>query len=174
MLRTTRDPTTLISAVRRRVAMLDPNVPIQSLRPLDSLLAASLERRRFTTLLLAVFAALAVILAAVGIYGVLNYWVNVRQREIAIRLAIGAPRTAILGWGAAHAFRLVMAGMLAGALAGWGASRWLKSLVFGVSEHNPVMMLGAAAVVLGVAAVAAGFPLWRATRVDAVRSLHDA
>jgi putative ABC transport system permease protein len=149
-------------------------VPIQSLRPFESWLNAGLERRRFTTLLLAVFAALAMILAAVGIYGVLNYWVNVRQREIAIRLAIGAPRTAILRWGAAHTFRLVAAGMVAGALLGWGSSRWLKSLVFAISEHNPVMMLTAAAVVLGMAAMAAGFPLWRATRVDAVRNLHDA
>jgi ABC-type antimicrobial peptide transport system permease subunit len=110
----------------------------------------------------------------VGIYGVLNYWVNVRQREIAIRLAIGAPRAAILGWGAAHALRLVAAGIVVGSLAGWSASRWLKSLVLGVSEHNPAIMIGAATVVLGMAAMAAGLPLWRATRVDPVRYLHDA
>jgi putative ABC transport system permease protein len=174
MIRTAREPATLIPAVRRRVAALDAAVPIQSLRPFESWLNSSLERRRFTTLLLAVFAALAMILAAVGIYGVLNYWVNVRQREIAIRLAIGAPRTAILRWGAAHTFRLVAGGMVVGALLGWVSSRWLKSLVFGISEHNPGMMLTAAAVVLGVAAMAAGFPLWRATRVDAVRNLHEA
>jgi putative ABC transport system permease protein len=174
MIRTSRAPATLIPAVRRRVATLDAGVPIQSLRPFESWLGASLERRRFTTLLLAVFAALAMMLAAVGICGVLNYWVNVRQREIAIRSAIGAPRGAILGWGAAHASRLVAAGMTVGALIGWAASRWLKSLVFGVSEHNPVMMLAAAAVVLGMAAIAAGFPLWRATRVDTIRNLHDA
>jgi putative ABC transport system permease protein len=154
--------------------MLDANVPIQSLRPFESWLSASLERRRFTTLLLAVFAGLAMVLAVVGIYGVLNYWISVRHREIAIRMAIGAPRAAILGWGAAHALRLVAAGMVVGALAGWGASRWLKSLVFRVSEHNPVIMFAAAAMVLGMAAIAAGFPLWRATRVDVVHNLHDA
>ena len=174
ILRTSRASATLVPAVRRQVAALDRAVPIQSLKLLDSWLSASLERRRFTTLLLAVFAALAIILAAVGIYGVLNYWVNVRQREIAIRLAIGAPRGAILGWGARHALRLVAAGMVVGALLGWAASGWLKSLVFGVSEHNPVMMATAAAVVLGMAAIAAGLPLWRATRVDTVRNLHDA
>jgi len=174
MVRTAGDPAALIPAVRRHVAMLDANVPIQSLRPFESWLSASLERRRFTTLLLAVFAGLAMVLAVVGIYGVLNYWISVRHREIAIRMAIGAPRAAILGWGAAHALRLVAAGMVVGALAGWGASRWLKSLVFGVSEHNPVIMFAAAATVLGMAAIAAGFPLWRSTRVDVVRNLHDA
>jgi putative ABC transport system permease protein len=174
MMRTAGDPVALIPTVRRHVSMLDANVPIQSLRPFETWLSASLERRRFTTLLLAVFAGLAMVLAAVGIYGVLNYWINVRHREIAIRLAIGAPRAAILGWGAAHALRLVTAGVVVGALASWGASRWLKSLVFGVSEHNPVIMFAAAAMVLGMAAIAAGFPLWRATRVDVVRNLHDA
>ena len=174
MVRTAGDPAAAIPVVRRHVSLLDANVPIQSLQPFDTWLSASLERRRFTTLLLAVFAGLAMLLAAVGIYGVLNYWINVRHREIAIRLAIGAPRAAILGWGAAHALRLVTAGMAAGALAGWGASRWLKSLVFGVSEHNPAILFAAAAVVLAMAAMAAGFPLWRATRVDVVRNLHDA
>ena len=174
MIRTSHDPAALISAVRRRVATLDANVPIRSVRPFESWLSASLARRRFTALLLVLFAALAMILAGVGIYGVLNYWVNARQREIAIRLAIGAPRAAILGWGAAPALRLLAAGMMVGALCGWGASRWLKSLVFGVSERNPVMMILAVTVVLGMGAAAAAFPLWRATRVDAVRNLHDA
>ena len=174
VMRTARDPGALIPAVRQQVAKLDASVPIRSLRPFESWLSASLDRRRFTTLLLAVFAGLAMVLAAVGIYGVLNYWISVRHREIAIRLAIGAPRAAILGWGAAHALHLVTAGMMAGALAGLGASRWLKSLVFGVSEHNSIIMLAAAAMVLGMAALAAGFPLWRATRVDVVRNLHDA
>lgn len=174
MVRTAADPAALIPAVRRHVSLVDASVPIQSLQPFESWLSASLERRRFTTLLLAVFAGLAMLLAAVGIYGVLNYWIGVRHREIAIRLAIGAPRAAILGWGTAHALRLVTAGMAVGALAGWGASRWLKSLVFGVSEHNPIIMFAAGAVVIGMAAMAAGLPLWRATRVDVVRNLHDA
>jgi putative ABC transport system permease protein len=174
LIRTAGAPETLMPAVRRRVAALDAAVPIQSLRPFEGWLSASLGRRRFTTLLLSVFAGLAMVLAAVGIYGVLNYWVNVRQREIAIRLAIGAPRGAIAGWGAGHALRLVAAGMAAGGVIAWEAARWLKSLVFGVSEHSPPMLVAAAAVVLGMAAMAAGFPLWRATRVDAVRNLHDA
>jgi putative ABC transport system permease protein len=174
MIRTAGDPTALISSVRRRLAAIDPNLPIQSQRPFEKWLEAPLARRRFSTLLLGVFAALAVILAAVGIYGVLNYWVSVRQREIAVRLALGAQRFAILRWAGSHAMRLAVVGIALGAFGAWGASRWLASLVFGVSAQNPGMILAAAVGVMAIAALAASVPLWRATRVDAVHHLHDA
>ena len=173
MIRTTGDPARLIPAVRRSVASIDRNVPIQSLRPFEKWIEAPLARRRFSTLLLGLFAALAMILAAVGIYGVLNYWVGVRQKEIAIRQAVGAPRSAILRWAGWHATRLVAFGIALGVLGAWGTSRWLKSLLFGVSEQNPAMMLVAGAAVITIAALAASIPLWRATRIDAVRYLHD-
>jgi putative ABC transport system permease protein len=174
MIRTTGDPAPLIPTVRRRVASIDRSVPIQSAQLFETRLGATLERRRFSTLLLGLFAALAMILAAVGIYGVLNYWVSVRQKEIAIRLAVGAQRSAILGWVGGHAMRLVGLGIALGGFGGWGASRWLKSMVFGVSERNPAMMLAAGAIVIGIATLAACVPLWRTTRVDVVRNLHDA
>jgi putative ABC transport system permease protein len=174
MIRTAGDPAPLIPAVRRHVAAIDRNVPIQSLQLFEKRLGATLERRRFSTLLLALFAALAMILAAVGIYGVLNYWVSVRQKEIAIRLAVGAQRSAILSWAGWHAARLVVLGIGLGAFGGWGASRWLKSMVFGISARNPAMMLAAGVAVIGIATMAACVPLWRTTRVDVVRNLHDA
>jgi ABC-type antimicrobial peptide transport system permease subunit len=114
------------------------------------------------------------LLAAVGIYGVLNYWVSARQREIAIRLAVGAQRSKIFGWAALHAARLAALGIALGALGAWSVSSWLKSLVFGVAERSPLMMLGAGAVVIAIAALAASIPLWRATHTDAVRNLHEA
>jgi putative ABC transport system permease protein len=172
MIRTTGDPTSLIPAVRHRAVAIDRNVPIQSLRPFEKWLGATLERRRFSTLLLGVFAALAMILAAVGIYGVLNYWVGVRQNEIAIRLALGAQQSAILRWAASHALRLAAVGIALGALGGWVASRWLKDMVFGISAENPGTMLVAGAAVISIALLAASVPLWRATQVDAVRNLH--
>ncbi|MGH9613942.1 MAG: ABC transporter permease, partial [Bryobacteraceae bacterium] len=173
MIRTAGDPARLIPAVRRSVASIDRNVPIQSLRPFEKWIEAPLARRRFSTLLLGLFAALAMILAAVGIYGVLNYWVGVRQKEIAIRQAMGAPRSAILRWAGWHATRLVTFGIALGVFGAWGTSRWLKSLLFGVSERNPAMMLVAGAAVITIAALAASIPLWRATKVDTVRYLHD-
>ena len=169
-----RPPDSLIPAVRRLLASTDRNLPIQSLRPFEAWLGATLERRRFGTVLLAVFAALAMILAAVGIYGVLNDWAGIRRREIAIRMALGARRSAILRWAAWHALRLLAAGIALGALGAWTASRWLQSQVFGVSARNPSVILAAAAAVIAIAALAAGFPLWRATRVDPASNLRDA
>ena len=174
MIRTAGDPAALIPGIRRHVAAIDRNLPIQSLRPFEKWLEAPLARRRFSTVLLGVFAALAMILAAVGIYGVLNYWVRLREREIAVRLALGAQRSAILRWAGLHAMRLAAVGSVAGAFGAWGSSRWLASLVFGVSAQNPSIMLAAAVGVMALAALAASVPLWRATQVDAVRHLHDA
>jgi predicted permease len=173
-IRTSGDPTRWMNAARRHVSALDRNVPIQSLRTAEDWLGATLERRRFATLLLGLFGALAMILAAVGIYGVLNYWVNARQREIAIRLAIGASRSAILRWAGLHAARLAIAGIVLGAIGAWTASRWLESIVFGVTARSPLMLLVAGAAVIGIAGLAASLPLWRATHTDAVRNLHQA
>jgi len=173
-LRTNGDPAQSMDAARRQVSALDRNVPIQSLRTAEDWLGATLQRRRFATLLLGLFGGLAMLLAAVGIYGVLNYWVSARQREIAIRLAIGAQRSSILRLAGLHATRLAVIGIVFGAIGAWGAARWLESLVFGVTARNPMMMLLAGATVIVIAALAASVPLWRATHTHAVRNLHEA
>jgi len=173
-LRTNGDPAQWMNAARRQVSALDRNVPIQSLRTGEDWLGATLQRRRFATLLLGLFGGLAMLLAAVGIYGVLNYWVSARQREIAIRLAVGAQRSTILRWAGLHATRLAVLGIVLGAIGAWSAARWLESLVFGVTARNPLMMLLAGAAVIAIAALAASLPLWRATHTDAVRNLHEA
>jgi predicted permease len=172
--RTDSAPAQWMGAARRQVSALDRNVPIQSLRTAEDWLGTTLQRRRFATLLLGLFGGLAMLLAAVGIYGVLNYWVSVRQREIAIRLAVGAQRSSILRWAGLHATRLAVIGIVLGAIGAWSAARWLESLVFGVKAHSPSMMLLAGAAVIAIAALAASVPLWRATHTDAVRSLHEA
>ena len=171
MLRTSGEPARWTSTVRRRVAALDRNVPIQSLRPFEAALGASLDRRRFSTLLLAIFTSLAFVMAAVGIYGVLNYWIGIRRQEIALRLALGAHPREILRWAGLHIVRLALSGIVAGALGCWAASRWLASLLFGVSIHDPALILSAVAAVITLASFAAALPLWRATRVDAVIAL---
>jgi predicted lysophospholipase L1 biosynthesis ABC-type transport system permease subunit len=174
MIRIAGDPSALLQTVRHHVGLMDRNLPIQSLQTMETRLGAKLERRRFSTLLLTLFAALAMSLAAVGIYGVLNYWVTMRQKEIAVRLALGAQRSAILRWAGSHAVWFAAVGIVLGAFSAWGASRFLNNMVFGVSVTDPGVMVAASATVIAIAALAASIPLWRATRVDAVSNLHDA
>lgn len=174
LIRASGDPARLIPAVRRELASIDRNVAVQSLRPFEQWMGATLERRRFSTLLLGIFATLAVTLSSVGIYGILNYWVSLRQKEIAIRLTLGAQRLAILRWAGWHAMRLVAMGIAAGVFGCWGASQWLKNMVFGISARNPAMLLVSAAAVIALAALAAAVPAYRATQVDPIRNLHDA
>jgi putative ABC transport system permease protein len=172
MLRVAGDPESLAPAVRRRIAALDRNLPIENLRPFEKTLGATLERRRFSTLLLTSFAALAMILAGVGIFGLLNYWVSVREEEIAIRAALGASPAAMMRWAAAHALKLAVLGIAIGAAAAFLASRWMESLVFRVSAQNPWMLAAAALAVLFIILLSALLPVWRATQVDALRKLH--
>lgn len=168
-----REEIALVDAFRRNVSALDPNVPIQSLRPFEQWMGASLAWRRFTAALLSGFALLAMLLGMVGIYGVLNYWVSIRQKEIAVRVALGASQGEILRWAAKHAGRLAAVAAVAGLFGAWGSSRWMESLVFGVSAKDPWMM--ALAVVLMAAMVAAAClgPLWRAMHVDPMEKLHE-
>jgi putative ABC transport system permease protein len=173
MIRSAGDASSLAPAVRRRVTAIDRNLPIESMRPFEQTVAASLAQRRFSTLLLALFALLAMALAAVGIYGLLNYWVRVREDEIAIRMALGAPRHSILRWAGWQALRLSLIGAVIGMLAGWAVSRWLENLVFGVTAHFTTLAAAALAVI-ATAMIAAAIPVWRATHVDAMDRLHHA
>lgn len=172
MMRASGDPELLAPAVRRRIAALDRNLPIENLRSFEKTLGATLERRRFSTLLLSSFAALAMILAGVGIFGLLNYWVSVREEEIAIRSALGASRAAILIWTAAHALKLAVLGIALGAVVGFLTSRWMESLVFGVSAQNPTILAAAAFAIFVIIILAALLPVRRATQIDVLKKLH--
>ena len=173
MVRTAADPVQSMPAVRARVAALDRNLPLQRFGAVEASLGAGLARRRFSTLLLGLFACLAMLLAAVGIYGLLSYWVTSRQQEIAVRLALGASPPRILCWTSFQALRLAIVGVAFGALGGWVSARLLKDLVFGIQARNPETLVAAAVVVLTIAFVAAAIPSWRAARVDAARHLHQ-
>jgi predicted permease len=172
MIRTAGDPEPLVPAVRNRVAMLDRGLAIESLRPLTQSLAATLARRRFGTLLLTLFAGLAMTLAGIGVYGLLSYWVSAREESIAIRVALGAPRGAIFRWVGGQALALAAAGTALGAAASWAASRWAESLVFGVSPRSPSTMGMAVAAVIAIALLAALVPACRAARLDPVQRLR--
>jgi putative ABC transport system permease protein len=173
MIRTAGDPEALIPAVRRAVARVDRNLPIQRLAGLERTLGASLARRRFSTFLLTGFAGLAVLLAMVGIYGLLSYWVSVREHEIGIRLALGARPGVIVRWTSLQAIRLAAIGMAFGALGAWAAARGLEDLVFGIPARSPLALAVSALAVVSIATVAAAIPAWRASRVDVASQLHQ-
>jgi putative ABC transport system permease protein len=172
MIRTTGNPELLVPGIRQRIMSVDLNLPIESVGAFEKTLGATLQRRRFSTLLLTSFAALAMILAGVGIFGLLNYWVSVREEEIAIRAALGASPAAILRWGAGHTLKLAVLGIALGAVVAFLTSRWMESLVFGVSAQDPLMLAAAAFAVLAIIILAALLPVWRATQIDTVRKLH--
>lgn len=168
MIRAMGDPSGLIPAVRREVASLDRNVPIVSLVPFRQRMQATLARRRFYTLLLGIFAALAVAPTLVGLYGILNYWVTTRQKEIAIRMALGAGRSQIVQWTGRHVVRIAALSITLGAAGCWGTSQFLRSMVFGISEQNPWMFLAASGALFALAILTASVPICRATRVDPI------
>ena len=174
MIRTSGNPESMSEGVRKALASIDSNVPIQSLKTADVWLGATLQQRRFITLLLLLFAAIAVILACIGCYGVFNYWVSCRRQEIAIRMAMGAGTIAILRRTGRQAARLGAVGLVAGLAGSWGASRWLNSLVFGISTHDPVVFCSAALAAFLIVLFSAAVPLWRATQISPIETLHEA
>ncbi|HWE85454.1 MAG TPA: ABC transporter permease [Terracidiphilus sp.] len=173
MIRTSGNPEALVDPARRVMASIDPNVPIQSLKTADEWLGATLLQRRFIALLLSVFAAIAVVLAAIGVFGVLNSWVGSRRQEIAIRKAMGARTAAILRRTGRQAAVLAFIGLAIGLGGSWAAARWMKSLVYGVSAHDPLVLSGAAIAALLIVLLAAAVPLARAARVDPIAVLHE-
>jgi putative ABC transport system permease protein len=174
LIRANGSPAALAPSIRRLLAGRDRNLPLLQPGTMEEALGAGLARRRFSTLLLTLFAALAMLLAAVGIYGLLSYWVTSREPEIAIRLALGARRFTILRWTSLQAVRLALAGLAFGILGGWAAARGIAGLVFGIPPRSPGTMAAAALAVMLLALGAAAIPSWRAARIDAARRLHSA
>jgi putative ABC transport system permease protein len=173
MIRTKGNPESMIATVRQTLTSIDDNVPIQSLKTADTWLGATLVQRRFTTLLLVLFAGIAVILASIGCYGVFNYWVSCRRHEIAIRMAMGAGTIAVLRRTGRQAATLGVIGLVVGLTGSWAASRWLSSLVFRVSTHDPVVFSSAAFAAFLIVLLSAAVPLWRATQIDPLEALHQ-
>jgi predicted lysophospholipase L1 biosynthesis ABC-type transport system permease subunit len=166
MIRTKGNASSLADTVRRHVTTLDNNIPIQSLRPFEQWMGASLDRRRFTAELLSGFALLALLLAMVGVYGVLNYWVSIRQKEIAVRVALGASQSTILRWVGQHALKLAVVAAVVGLAGAWASSRWMESMVFGISAKDPAMMVIAVLTMAAMVIAACLAPAWRAMHVD--------
>ena len=172
MIRAAGKPEALMPQIRRAVFAQDSNLAIEQLGPFDEALQGTLARRKFTTGLLGGFAGLAVLLAAVGIYGLLNYWVAVRENDIAIRMALGAPRWSIARWTGWEALRLAAMGIALGVGGGLASSRLVESMVFGVPAQSPGTVVASAVFVVAIVMAAAAVPVWRAMRVDVIERLH--
>jgi predicted permease len=161
------------AAVRRELQAIDPTLPVFGVQSMEALLAQQTSAGRFASLLLGVFAAVALLLAAVGLYGVLAFVVSLRQREIGIRLALGATRRRVLAGVMRQGLRLVGVGLAIGLLAAAGSTRWISSLLFGVGAHDPAVFAGVPAVLLAVAALASWAPARRAAGVDPQQALRS-
>jgi putative ABC transport system permease protein len=170
--RTSNDPLTLVSAARAELQKIDPELPMASVATMDQLLGDSLSRSRFTMLLLGIFAAVALLLAAVGIYGLIAYSVTQRTQELGIRIALGAQRRDVLRLVLTQRTRLTLLGVAIGVLAALALSRLLATLLFGVSATDPLTFAGVAGLLAFVALLACFIPARRATRVDPIVALR--
>jgi putative ABC transport system permease protein len=167
------DPTAIMNSAVRVIRERDPQLAVSGVRTLDEVLAVSLAERRITMLLIAVFASAALLLAAIGIYGVIAYSVTERTQEIGIRMALGAARHNVLRMVVGQAMALAAVGIGAGALLAILLTRALEGMLFEVKAADPVTFASVAAVLAAVAALASYIPGRRATRVDPIVALRS-
>jgi putative ABC transport system permease protein len=172
VVRTNSNPLSLAAAVRGQVADVDKDQPIYNLKLMDELISGSMSQQRFAMVLLVVFAAVAILLAAVGIYGVTSYSVTQRSREIGIRMALGANHRDVLNLIVIQGLKLVMAGVAIGLGGAFALTRVMSSLLFGVSATDLLTFVITSAVLTGVALAASFIPARRATKVDPMVALR--
>src|SRR6266404_5217681 len=166
------NPNALTNSIRKELAAMDATIPLTSVRVFDDYISRSLARPRFNTLLLSIFAGTALVLTAIGIYGVLAYSVAQRTSEIGIRIALGAGKSSIFRLIVGQAMTLVGISLVVGLAGAFAATRLLNSLLFGVGASDPVTFVGIVLLVSAVAFIAAWVPARRATRVDPIIALR--
>jgi len=166
VMRTTRPPATLLSDIQRTVHDVDPTVPVAHVRDMDAVFTESIHRQRLLAQLLGAFAAITLVLAAVGTYGLLSYIVASRRREIGVRMALGADQRRLIGHMMSRGLRLAGTGVAIGTLGALAISRVTESLLFEVRPTDPTTLVAVGVTVLAAAALACALPAWRATRVD--------
>ena len=173
VIRTALPPESLAPQIRRLVQTMDPSLPIVKLRSMDEVFDDSVSRPRFLAQLLGLFAGLALLLAAIGTYGILSYSVSERRREIGIHMALGATRGNVLGMVLGHGLRLTIIGLAAGLAAAFALTRLLQTQLFNVKPTDPVTMASVVGIIAVVALAACYIPASRATRVDPMVVLRD-
>jgi putative ABC transport system permease protein len=172
LLRAKGDPMTLLPAVRRAVADIDPNLPLLEPKTEEQLLARQVEYPRYYSMLLGLFAFVATLLAAVGVYGVMSYAVEQQTREIGIRVALGASRGEILSMVVRQAAWLIAGGLMLGIGSAFALTRFLSSELWEVQSNDPAIFASVSLVLAAVAGFACLIPTWRAVQVDPTVTLH--
>lgn len=173
VVKSTADPSTVMAAIRAQVRELDRDLPLSELRQLKELVSQSVSRPRFYTMVLGVFASIALVLAAVGIYGVISYAVSLRTRELGIRIALGATGRQVSGLVLQQGVTLALAGVVIGGAGAYWLTRLLTKLLFGVTATDPFTYLGVAALLTAIAALACYIPARRAARVDPLLAMRE-
>ena len=162
----------LVPILQRQVWATDKDQPVTRVRTLEGLVRDSVSRERFNMFLMAVFGAVGLVLAVVGIYSVLSYTVTRRIHEIGIRMALGAERGQVLAMVIAQGMRLAILGVGIGTVAGLALSRVMSALLFGITATDPATFVSVSALLLAVALAACSIPAWKATKVDPILALR--
>jgi predicted permease len=170
--RTAGVPLGIVSAIRQAAQKIDGSTVVYAVRPMQEIVANSISRQRFTMLLLSVFSALALVLSAVGIYGVISYLAGQRTHEIGVRIALGASSKDVLRMVLAQGMRITLIGVGIGIAAALGLTRLITKLIYGVGATDPVTFTGVAILLIGVALLACYVPARRAMRVDPIIALR--
>jgi putative ABC transport system permease protein len=173
VLRSSLPPAALASSLRQRLAAFDSHLLVQRIRPMDEVVSGALTRPRFNLMLIGSFALLGMLLAAVGIYGVVSYLVTQRTREIGIRMALGARAPDVVRLMMTEGMGPVIGGALAGVAAGAVATRAIRTMLYGVTPLDPVSIAAAPVLLIAVALLACYLPSRRATAVDPLVALRD-
>jgi putative ABC transport system permease protein len=172
VVKTDVDPASMAATVRKAVWEIDKDQPVSNIQTMDQILAESIARQRFSMLVLAIFAAVALVLAGVGIYGVMSYSVAQRTHEIGIRMALGAQTGAVLKLAVGYGMKLVIAGIAIGLIAAFALTRVMSTLLFGVTATDPTTFTLISLLLIGVAVIASYIPARRATRVNPIIALR--
>ncbi|HEX8748974.1 MAG TPA: FtsX-like permease family protein, partial [Pyrinomonadaceae bacterium] len=166
------DPVRLINTIRQQVLALDRNQPVFNARSMEQVIAESIASRRFAMLLMTIFAVVALLMASVGIYGVMSYSVTQRTHEIGIRMALGASARDVLKMVVGQGMLLVLIGLGCGLLGAFAVTRVMSSMLFGVSTTDPLTFMVISLLLALVAFLACYIPARRATRVDPMTALR--
>ena len=171
-LRLTAEPVAIAPAMRAAIRRIDAELPVSAVRTMEEVVDGSVAQRRFQTSLVLAFGAAAMLLASLGVYGVMSYAVTQRTTEIGIRLALGADRGAVLRMVLQQALRPVAAGIAVAVPLALGAASWLRSLLFGVSAQDPMTIAAACLALIAAALLAAYLPARRAANLDPLGALR--